>query len=136
MGSVPKHFYSKELWLWSQRVWEKIQNHIGLNLANLPIAEWWATLKGEGLGEGKVKVRRHGIIAYTAWHLWKQRNLVTFQQDVVDTDILVSRICDAISERWGSVTKGEVLTMPRTNPRVAPWEVTVEGWIKANFDGG
>ena len=83
-------------------MWEKIQNHIGLNLVNLPIAEWWATLKGEGLGEGKVKVRRQGIIAYTAWHLWKQSNLVTFQQEVADTDVLVSRICDATSKRWGS----------------------------------
>ena len=47
---------------------------------------------------------------------------MTFQQKVADTDILVRRIRDAVTERWEFVPKEESTTASRPSPSMVVGE--------------
>ena len=69
-------------------------------MANSSWEDWWITLKGKGLIMGMRRSRRQGIMAYTAWHIWKQRNTLMYQNEQVDKELVVRKVLLEENERW------------------------------------
>ena len=107
-----------------------LQHHrLGINVANLSWENWWATLKGNRrLQEGIIKVRRQGIMAYAAWHIWKQRNTLLYQHDeVMDAERVVRKVLFEADERGGRVYGEKTSSGLKQNSVLVSWKPLVDG---------
>ena len=91
---------------YSRMVWRIVARDHGLPCINppdssaatdTPFSSWWATVRG--LVQGKERAILDGVVAYTAWFIWRERNSRIFQNSYSPYVVVAGLIRSATTAR-------------------------------------